>query len=73
MPLRSPVTTAHSVLLHSETSDGSVIPVWEEVRDEDVMVLKDIMAAREANDGVHVSYGLSFLPMVCSTFLIGHP
>ncbi|KAH8826577.1 inositol hexakisphosphate-domain-containing protein [Flagelloscypha sp. PMI_526] len=44
------------VLLHSETSDGSVVPVWEEARNEDVMVLKDIMAARESNDGVHVSY-----------------
>jgi len=40
-----------SLLLHTETADGTVVPVWEEVQPEDVVVLKDIMASRrEAND-----------------------
>ncbi|KAF5367062.1 hypothetical protein D9758_003884 [Tetrapyrgos nigripes] len=34
------------ILLHTETEDGNVVPVWEEVRSEDVLVLKDIMEAR---------------------------
>jgi hypothetical protein len=34
------------LLLHTEASDGSVIPVWEEVHPEDVAVLKDVMAQR---------------------------
>ncbi|KAI0701909.1 inositol hexakisphosphate-domain-containing protein [Cerioporus squamosus] len=34
------------VLLHTETPDGSVIPIWEEVNSEDIMVLKDVMAQR---------------------------
>ena len=39
------------LLLHTETSDGSVIPVWEEVEPESVEVLKDIMASREEMAG----------------------
>ncbi|TFY62986.1 hypothetical protein EVJ58_g3511 [Rhodofomes roseus] len=38
------------LLLHTETPDGSVIPVWEEVEPQNVSVLKDIMAARRHND-----------------------
>ncbi|KAL1753037.1 inositol hexakisphosphate-domain-containing protein [Schizophyllum commune] len=34
------------LLLHTETPDGTVVPVWEDVREEDVMVLKDVMASR---------------------------
>ncbi|KAF9561985.1 hypothetical protein CPC08DRAFT_707027 [Agrocybe pediades] len=34
------------LLLHTETADGTVVPIWEEVQPEDVLVLKDIMAAR---------------------------
>lgn len=34
------------LLLHTETHDGSVVPVWEEVDSENVSVLKDIMASR---------------------------
>lgn len=44
------------LLLHTETSDGSVIPVWEEVQSEDVAVLKDIMASRQSGCGIDVQY-----------------
>lgn len=45
------------LLLHTETADGSVIPIWEEVRGEDVAVLKDVMASRQtAADGVKLDH-----------------
>ncbi|THH28320.1 hypothetical protein EUX98_g5857 [Antrodiella citrinella] len=45
------------LLLHTETSDGTVIPVWEEVAPSDVSVLKDVMASRCLVDGqVEVNY-----------------
>ncbi|KAH9956403.1 hypothetical protein BC827DRAFT_1270914 [Russula dissimulans] len=46
------------LLLHTETPDGSVIPVLEEVRLGDVAVVKDVMSACEASyhDDVDVSY-----------------
>jgi hypothetical protein len=45
------------LLLHTETPDGSVIPVWEEVRPGDVAVMKDVMSARkESYDEVDVYY-----------------
>lgn len=37
------------LLLHTETSDGSVIPVWEEVRPGNVAVMKDVMSACKAS------------------------
>lgn len=37
---------ATSILLHTETPDGTVVPVWEEVQRADVSVLKDIMTSR---------------------------
>ncbi|KAJ2917433.1 hypothetical protein MD484_g2993, partial [Candolleomyces efflorescens] len=41
------------LLLHTETPDGAVVPVWEEVHPEDVMVLKDVMGSRRnLRDGV---------------------
>ena len=48
--------TKERLLLHTETSDGSVIPIWEEVRSEDVAVLKDVMARRKTvADGVELA------------------
>ncbi|KAI6042555.1 inositol hexakisphosphate-domain-containing protein [Pisolithus marmoratus] len=44
------------ILLHTETSDGSVIPVWEGVQPANVAVLRDIMASRQSNSGVEVQY-----------------
>lgn len=35
------------LLLHTETKDGTIVPIWEDVRPEEVKVLKDIMAQRE--------------------------
>lgn len=50
------IRTPQRLLLHTETSDGSVIPVWEEVQPEDVAVLKDIMASRQLGCGIEVQY-----------------
>ncbi|KAI6025906.1 inositol hexakisphosphate-domain-containing protein [Pisolithus orientalis] len=44
------------ILLHTETTDGSVIPVWEGVQPANVAVLKDIMASCRSNSGVEVQY-----------------
>lgn len=45
------------LLLHTETPDGSVIPVWEEVRPGDVAVMKDVMSACKLSyDDVDVYY-----------------
>ena len=43
-------------MLHTETADGTVVPVWEEVTEENVLVLKDIMAARRDANGVDLRY-----------------
>ncbi|CAL1716907.1 unnamed protein product [Somion occarium] len=39
------------LLLHTETPDGSVIPVWEEVDPSNVLVLKEVMAQRRHSQG----------------------
>ncbi|KAF7295972.1 hypothetical protein MKEN_01411800 [Mycena kentingensis (nom. inval.)] len=46
------------LLLHTESEDGTVIPIWEEIQDDsaDVVVLKDVMAAHKAIDGVELEY-----------------
>lgn len=44
------------MLLHTETPDGSVVPIWEEVSEEDVVVLKDVMASRKVADNVDLQY-----------------
>lgn len=45
------------LLLHTETPDGSVIPVWEEVRPGNVAVMKDAMSVCKASyDDVDVFY-----------------
>jgi Inositol hexakisphosphate len=42
--------------LHTETSDGTVVPVWEDVKPEDVMVLRDVMARRSSSVRVALQY-----------------
>jgi len=44
------------LLLHSETPDGTVVPIWEEVQPENVVVLKDVMASRKATNDVELQY-----------------
>ncbi len=45
------------LLLHTETPDGSVIPVWEEVLPGNVAVMKDVMSACKASyDDIDVFY-----------------
>ena len=45
-----------SLLLHTETSEGSVIPVWEQVQPENVKVVKDIMASRKYIQDVELDH-----------------
>lgn len=42
--------------MHTETRDGAVIPVWENVRAEDVCVVKDIMARHKRIEGIELHY-----------------
>lgn len=44
------------LLLHTETPDGSVIPIWEEVQPSNVAVLKDIMSSRKSRHGLDLQY-----------------
>ncbi|KAK0446168.1 inositol hexakisphosphate-domain-containing protein [Armillaria borealis] len=44
------------VLLHSETPDGTVVPIWEEVESDNVVVLKDVMANRQSTRGIQLVY-----------------
>lgn len=44
------------ILLHTEATDGQVIPIWEEARDSDVAVLKEIFAAKRNVNGVRLHY-----------------
>lgn len=44
------------VLLHTETTDGAVVPVWEEVTEENVVVLKDVMAQRRRVNGIELQH-----------------
>ncbi|KAK0223506.1 inositol hexakisphosphate-domain-containing protein [Armillaria fumosa] len=44
------------VLLHSETSDGTIVPIWEEVESDNVVVLKDVMASRKSTQGIQLVY-----------------
>ncbi|RPD74988.1 hypothetical protein L226DRAFT_508637 [Lentinus tigrinus ALCF2SS1-7] len=50
------------VLLHTETPGGAVIPVWEEVNSDDIMVLKDVMAQRK-HIGDHLELGYARIPI----------
>lgn len=45
------------VLLHNETRDGAIIPLWEDVQARSVEVMREIMAIREQmNDGTRLYY-----------------
>ena len=45
------------VLLHTETPDGSVVPIWEDARPETISVMKETMASRKhLADGVELVY-----------------
>ncbi|KAF5359127.1 hypothetical protein D9756_003293 [Leucocoprinus leucothites] len=44
------------VLLHTESGDGTVVPVWEEVQPENIAVLKDIMESRNNVDTMILQY-----------------
>lgn len=47
---------SYRLLLHTETPDGGVVPIWEEVQPENVVVLKDIMASRPKHEHFDVQY-----------------
>lgn len=44
--------------MHTETQDGTVVPVWEEVQPSNVAVLKDIMDSRnhQTSDSMILQY-----------------
>jgi hypothetical protein len=44
------------VLLHTEASDGQVIPIWEEASESDVAVVKEIFASKRTINGVRIHY-----------------
>jgi hypothetical protein len=44
------------ILLHTEASDGQVIPVWEEAKESDVAVLKEVYASKRIVNGVKLHY-----------------
>ncbi|KAG6870550.1 hypothetical protein C0992_013041, partial [Termitomyces sp. T32_za158] len=44
------------VLLHTETADGTVIPIWEEVTEDNVLVMKDVMGARHCANNIELKY-----------------
>lgn len=50
------------LLLHTETPDGSVIPIWEEVNCDNVLVLKDVMAERK-HIAEHLELGYARIPI----------
>lgn len=44
-------------MLHTETQDGSVVPIWEDARPEAVSVMKETMASRKRfAEGVELVY-----------------
>ncbi|KAG7089324.1 hypothetical protein E1B28_011021 [Marasmius oreades] len=44
------------LLLHTETEDGTVIPVWEDVQPSNVVAPKDIMESRRDACGIELVY-----------------
>lgn len=47
----------YRLLLHTETLDGSVVPVWEDAGPGDVAVLKEVMAkGKTFGSGVELVY-----------------
>lgn len=50
------LTKIARLLLHTETPDGSVVPIWEEADVANVVVLKDIMASRRNANDVELYY-----------------
>lgn len=45
------------LLLHTETQDGSVVPIWEDARPETISVMKETMASRKhLAEGVELAY-----------------
>ena len=44
------------ILLHNETMDGQIVPVWEEAREVDVAVSKEIFLEKKSSNGVRLYY-----------------
>ena len=45
------------LLLHTETQDGSVVPIWEDARPGNISVMKETMASRkQLAEGVELVY-----------------
>ncbi|KAF9787481.1 inositol hexakisphosphate-domain-containing protein [Thelephora terrestris] len=45
------------LLLHTETQDGSVVPIWEDARPENISIMKETMASKkDLTEGVELVY-----------------
>ena len=44
------------LLLHTESSEGSVIPLWEDVEPQQVTALKEIMNQQQVPNGLPLQY-----------------
>jgi len=44
------------LLLHTESGEGAVVPIWEEVQPHDVALLKDVMLQQKVPDNVRLQY-----------------
>lgn len=44
------------ILLHTEASDGQVVPIWEEARESDIATLKEVFASKDTIQGVKIHY-----------------
>lgn len=44
------------VLLHSETSEGGVVPIWEDATGNDVAVLREVFDSKKDINGVRLHY-----------------
>lgn len=44
------------MLLHNETSEGGVVPIWEDALENDVLVLRELFDSKKDINGVRLHY-----------------
>jgi len=44
------------VLLHNETSEAGVVPIWEDALEDDVAVLREVFNSKKDTNGVLLHY-----------------
>lgn len=53
------------VLLHNETSEGGVVPIWEDVPENGIAVLREVFDSKKDTNGVRLHY--SRVPITSET------